>query len=42
MRYNPLHNLVGTIQSVKLAVSAAHDYRQRAERRRERIATRPH
>ncbi|HWU62445.1 MAG TPA: hypothetical protein VN112_10520 [Ensifer sp.] len=40
MRYNPLQNLVGTIKSVKLAVSAANDYRERAERRRARISGR--
>ncbi|SOC86233.1 hypothetical protein SAMN05421890_4759 [Ensifer adhaerens] len=38
MRYNPFQNLVGTIKSVKLAVSAAHDYLERAERRRSRVS----
>lgn len=40
MRYSPLQNLVGTIKSVKLAVSAANDYRERAERRRVRVSGR--
>ncbi|MET3613239.1 hypothetical protein ABID16_001544 [Rhizobium aquaticum] len=40
MRYNPLQNLAGTIKSVKLAVSAASDYRERTERRRARVSGR--
>ena len=38
MRYNPLHEITGAIASVKLAVSAASDYRERAERRRRKLA----
>lgn len=40
MRYNPLQNLAGTIKSIKLAVSAANDYRERSERRRARVSGR--
>lgn len=40
MRYNPIQSLIGTIETVKLAVSAAHDYRVRTERRNYRLANR--
>jgi hypothetical protein len=40
MRYNPLQGLVGTLESVKLAVSAANDYRARTERRHKRLVSR--
>lgn len=38
MRNTPLHELIGTFKSVKLAVSAANDYRLGAEQRRNRVA----
>lgn len=39
MRLSAIRELAGTVQSVRLALTAAQDYRERAERRRTRLAT---